>query len=194
MDRWCRAARGYWRRPELTERTFVWSQGRGRRYYRSGDLGFRRADGCIEFRGRRDGQAKLRGFRVEPGEVEAALARCPGVRVVAAAVRDNHRGEPTMVAWVEATGTALDADILRAYARVALPDYMVPSAWVHVPRMPLTVSGKLDRRALPDPAWEDRATYTSGTVSGPAGSPPAGRARRLRKVIRPAVGGGGAAR
>jgi amino acid adenylation domain-containing protein len=147
-------ARGYLGRPELTAERFVpgrWC-GPGGRLYRTGDLARFRADGEIEFLGRLDHQVKVRGVRIELGEIEAALARHPGVReAVAVAVREA-AGEARLVAFlVPAAEPAPAAAELRAWLRESLPEAMVPAAFVPLPALPLTPSGKVDRRALPAP-------------------------------------------
>jgi amino acid adenylation domain-containing protein len=150
-------ARGYLDRPELTAQRFVrdpFSADPAARLYRSGDRGRLRADGELEYLGRMDQQVKLRGFRIEPGEVEAALRAHPAVRDAAAAVRDGGAGDPVLVAWVvPADGAdAPDGAALRAFVRERLPDYMVPSAFVPLAALPLTANGKTDWKALPAPA------------------------------------------
>ncbi|MCE9672538.1 amino acid adenylation domain-containing protein [Myxococcus stipitatus] len=152
-------ARGYLGRPALTAERFVpnpfvtGQPGReGSRLYRTGDLARHLADGSLEFLGRVDDQLKIRGHRVETGEVEAALSRHP--RVVHAAVRLQRAAgeEPRLVAWVQPSG-AQDAPSLEASLRSAiqglLPEYMRPSTYFFVEALPLTASGKVDRKALP---------------------------------------------
>ena len=147
-------ARGYLGRPDLTAERFVPDltaglRGEpGARLYRTGDRVRLRPDGALEYLGRLDNQVKIRGFRVEPGEVEAVLSRCPGVRECAVVVRED-RGERRLVAYAAMEeGAAPD---LRAYLRERLPEAMVPSAFVLLPSLPLTFGGKVDRRALPAP-------------------------------------------
>ena len=144
-------ARGYLDRPGLTAERFVPDPfgPPGARLYRTGDLARRRPDGALDFLGRRDGQVKLRGFRVEPGEVEAALARAPGVGAAAVGVRGEGDAK-RLVAWVVGPA-AEDRAALRAWLAERLPEHLVPSAYVAMPALPLTVNGKVDRRALPDP-------------------------------------------
>ncbi|WP_018410110.1 non-ribosomal peptide synthetase [Methyloversatilis thermotolerans] len=138
-------ARGYLNRPDLDAMAFVTGEA-GERHYRSGDRVRRREDGLFDFLGRIDRQIKLRGFRIEPGEIEAVIAEHPAVRDVAVQVA----GDTLTAWWVPADGQG-DADILRAHARAQLPPHMVPSAWVQLDAMPLTPNGKVDRRALPAP-------------------------------------------
>ncbi len=144
--------RGYWQRPDLTAERFLpdpFSSTPGARMYRTGDLVRRLDDGSIEFLGRVDHQVKVRGFRVELGEVEAALRSYPGVTDAVAVVRGAEEHEAAIVAYV--TGTALERDALLAHAALALPGYMLPSAIVTLERLPLTPNGKVDRKALPAP-------------------------------------------
>jgi amino acid adenylation domain-containing protein len=173
-------ARGYLGQPALTAARFVpdpFSTVAGARMYRSGDRvrwreervehegasAHSRTDALthsrtavpavLEFLGRTDQQVKLRGFRIEPGEVEAVLAGHPGVREAAVAVREVN-GEPRLVAWVTGEdGAAPRAEALRPWARERLPDYMVPAAFVALDSMPLSPNGKVDRGALPAPGW-----------------------------------------
>ncbi|HEV7509092.1 MAG TPA: non-ribosomal peptide synthase/polyketide synthase [Thermoanaerobaculia bacterium] len=141
-------AQGYLGRPDLTAERFVPDpKGEGERLYDTGDLARRLPDGTLEFLGRADQQVKVRGVRIEPAEVEAALARHPHVK--AAAVAADTAGE-RLVAWVVAEQEIAPA-ALREFLRRSLPETMVPSQIVRLDSLPLTGTGKLDRRALPKP-------------------------------------------
>jgi amino acid adenylation domain-containing protein len=150
-------ARGYFRQPARTLEQFVEDPVAGGRMYRTGDLARRLDDGRIQILGRRDQQVKLRGFRVELGEIEAALARQPGVAACAAAVRADAAGHPRLVGYYVEADPAPTPGVLRERLAALLPDYMVPGIWVRLERLPATPNGKLDRRALPDPDWADHA-------------------------------------
>jgi amino acid adenylation domain-containing protein/non-ribosomal peptide synthase protein (TIGR01720 family) len=144
-------ALGYWRQPELTASVFT-ADAWGGRLYRTGDVGRCLPNGQIEVVGRRDFQLKIRGFRVEPGEVEAVLSEHPALRGVAVVGRETKPGEIELVAYYAARedGSISDA-ALREFLLARLPDYLIPTTWVRLTALPLTPSGKLDRRSLPGP-------------------------------------------
>ncbi|HEV3051693.1 MAG TPA: amino acid adenylation domain-containing protein, partial [Longimicrobium sp.] len=161
-------ARGYLHRPELTAERFVrdpFSADPAARLYRSGDLARRRADGSLEFMGRADDQVKVRGFRIEVGEIESALLDHPGVREAVVLARGEGE-EKRLVAWIVAAGE-VDAAELREHLLARLPKHMVPSAFVRLDALPLTRNGKVDRRALPEPD----ATDLAGTEFVAPGTP-----------------------
>jgi amino acid adenylation domain-containing protein len=155
---------GYHNRAELNEQRYItdpFIAGGKHRLYRTGDLALWQPDGSIQFCGRADEQEKLRGYRIEPGEVEAALMDSPGVKLAAVAIRNKSNvssGTAQLVAWVVAEEPArLDAHKLQQQLGDILPEYMVPDAVVFVASLPTTPSGKIDRRALPEPDFADRA-------------------------------------
>jgi len=155
-------AEGYIGRPELTAERFVpdpYAEDPGARMYRTGDLGVRSADGALYCLGRLDHQIKIRGFRVEPGEIEQALKLQPGVRDAVVVVREDRPGDMRLVGYVAASAEAYAADTLRHALHRHLPDYMVPSALVRLDALPQTPNGKIDRKALPAP----------NSAAGPAG-------------------------
>ena len=144
---------GYLNRPELTAQKFIdnpFSDQPGTRLYKTGDLGRYLPDGNIEYIGRLDHQVKIRGLRIELGDIEAALAQHPDLRQVAVIVREDQAGDKRLVAYVcPQKGKILTSVELRHFLKQKLPDYMVPGSFVMLEALPLTPSGKLNRRALP---------------------------------------------
>ncbi|MFE9727905.1 amino acid adenylation domain-containing protein [Streptomyces sp. NPDC005794] len=160
--------RGYWRRPETTAERYVADPfgAPGARMYRSGDLGRRRPGGEIDMVGRADDQVKVRGHRVELGEVEAALASHPDVGQAAATVHDGGPAGPRLVGYVVPGDTVPDTGAVLDHMRLKVPSYMVPSALVVLDELPLTGNGKRDRAALPPPP-DRSATARARAPRGP---------------------------
>ncbi len=157
-------ALGYWQRPELNARHFIDDPQLGRGY-RSGDLARWLSDGRIEYLGRRDAQVKLRGLRVEPGEIVARLLARPGVRQAAVSVESGPAGAE-LVAWISPENCA--ADELKTALATTLPAYMIPTRWIFLPSLPLTPSGKLDQRRLQLPSVATTAATAATTTTAPA--------------------------
>jgi amino acid adenylation domain-containing protein len=166
-------ARGYHDRPALTAQRFVAAPHgpAGSRLYRTGDLARWNEHGALEFLGRVDDQVKIRGQRVELGEIEHALTTAPEVAAAAVVVREDRPGDQRIVGFVVAAGTAADPAALRERLRRTLPEYMVPAAVVVLDALPLTGTGKLDRRALPAPVYGGDGEH--------AGRPPRGAQEEL---------------
>jgi amino acid adenylation domain-containing protein len=163
--------RGYLNRPELTAERFIrdpFSTDSQARLYKTGDLGRWRADGAIEYLGRNDHQVKIRGFRIELGEIQAQLVRHGQISKAVVIAREDVPGEKRLVAYVVPGefSRAASVEELRAYLKSLLPEYMVPSAFVMLDRLPTTPNGKLDRRALPVPGLE---AYASREYERPQG-------------------------
>ena len=153
-------ARGYMNRADLTAERFFenpFTIVSGARLYNTGDLARWLPDGTLQYGGRNDFQVKVRGHRIELGEIEACLASLADVSEAVVTLRENRTGEPLLVAYYTAR-QALPVDVLRAHVRRALPEYMVPAAYVHMSQLPVMISGKLDRRGLPSP--DDAAFLT----------------------------------
>jgi amino acid adenylation domain-containing protein len=162
-------ARGYLNRPAQTAERFVADPffpspapsgqplpqagegSMGARMYKTGDQGRWLSDGCIEYLGRNDDQIKLRGFRIEPGEIEARLLQHPAVRGAVVLLREDDPGQKRLVAYLTTTDAVVQPEELRTHLRATLPDYMLPGAFVLLAALPLTPNGKVDRRALPAP-------------------------------------------
>ncbi|MBV9233232.1 MAG: non-ribosomal peptide synthetase [Candidatus Eremiobacteraeota bacterium] len=165
-------ARGYRNLPELTASQFITltdEAGQAVRAYRTGDRARLRSDGQIEFLGRVDDQVKVRGFRIEPGEIVACLLQHPSVGAAAVAVRELCTG-PVLVGYVVAAGSAhpTEAD-LRTHLAARLPEYMLPAAFVAMRALPVGANGKVDKSALPAPSPENslpRAAATNGALTG----------------------------
>ncbi len=163
-------ARGYLNRPELSAERFIadpFSTEPNARLYKTGDLGRWLADGTLEYLGRNDFQVKIRGFRIELGEIENALVAYPGIREAVVIAREDSQGDSDnkrLVAYV--CGEPVPAEHLRSALLSGLPEYMVPSAFVHLDALPLTANGKLDRRALPAPGQESLASKTYEAPQG----------------------------
>jgi acyl carrier protein len=153
---------GYLNQPELTQQRFVtdpFSEEPGARLYKTGDLGRWLAEGSIEFLGRNDQQVKWRGFRIEPGEIEAQLARHAEVQETTVILREDVPGEKRLVAYLTLRGDRRPSvGELRAHLASTLPEYMIPSAFVILASLPLTPNGKLNRAALPQPELEAHAS------------------------------------
>ncbi|MCW8126028.1 amino acid adenylation domain-containing protein [Microbulbifer halophilus] len=159
-------ALGYLNRPDLTEERFPPNPFGDGYLYRTGDLVRQRPDGALEYLGRNDFQIKLRGFRIEAGEIEEQLVRCPGVDRAVVVLREDAPGGKCLMGYVlpervDGEARAIDTELLRSRLRRTLPDYMVPAQFAILDRWPLNANGKLDRGALPAPGWQPRGAYTA---------------------------------
>jgi hypothetical protein len=176
-------ARGYLKRPELTAERFIadpFDDTPGARLYRSGDLARYTATGDLEYLGRADQQVKVRGFRIEPGEIEAVLSSHPSIRHAAVVADNPGTGETRLVAYIVGTSD-MDVADLRGHLRERLPEYMVPAAFVPIDALPLTANGKLDRRALPAPG---AAALAAAPYVAPRDAMEEAIASVLREVLR----------
>jgi acyl carrier protein len=148
--------------------------------YKTGDRGCWRADGNIEYLGRNDFQVKLRGFRIEPGEIEARLLEHHSVREAVVLVREDLPGEKRLVAYI-VSDTPVPAEALRSHLHATLPEYMTPGAFVALAALPRSPNGKLDRRALPAP---DAAAVAHQTYEPPQGEVEVGLAAIWADVLK----------
>lgn len=171
-------ARGYLNRPELTQEKFIinpfqtaeeLAQGRNDRLYKTGDLARWLPDGNLEYRGRNDFQIKIRGYRVELTEIEEVLGQCPGVKQCAVLAKERpgfqigSSGHLYLVGYYVAVDQ-LEEEVMLHYMSTKLPEYMIPSILVHIERLPITVNGKLDRKALPEPELTNSENYISAST------------------------------
>ncbi|MBV9110382.1 MAG: amino acid adenylation domain-containing protein, partial [Gemmatimonadetes bacterium] len=176
-------ARSYLGRIELTAERFVpdpFSAEGGARLYRTGDRVRWGAEGTLEFLGRVDQQVKIRGFRIEPGEIEGVLRRSEGVADCVVVAREDVPGEKRLVAYVVGGAEAVEAGALREHLRRELPEHMVPAAFVALERLPLTPTGKLDRKALPAPEGD---AFARGSYAAPVGEVEAALAEIWSEVL-----------
>jgi amino acid adenylation domain-containing protein len=178
-------ALGYLGRPEITALRFIpdpFGTDGNARLYRTGDLGRWQADGSIQYLGRNDDQVKIRGFRVELGEIEAQLVRHPSVKHAALVAHEVKPGAKRLIAYVTLReGRSPQLRELRAHLAARVPDYMVPSAFVILESLPLTPSGKLDRRRLPPP---DSSAYVSREYEAPLNEQEQTLARVWQSLLR----------
>lgn len=153
-------AQGYLHRPELTAERFLSNPFAPGRIYQTGDLVRWRSDGVLEYLGRNDFQIKIRGYRVEAGDIEATICQLANIKQAVVTLNQSPAGEKRLVAFLRANSRddgeqwAIDTAILRAHLEKSLPSYMVPSSYVTMDEFPLNVNGKIDRNALPAPIWE----------------------------------------
>ncbi|HUS35362.1 MAG TPA: amino acid adenylation domain-containing protein [Verrucomicrobiae bacterium] len=157
-------AAGYLNRPELTAQKFIKNPFGEGRLYATGDMARYLEDGAIEFLGRIDDQIKIRGFRVEPGEIEIALQEHPAVRDAVVIAKDDGGGQKRLIGYVTPRNGKISEREIRQWLRGRLPEYMTPSAIVAVKEFPLLTSGKVNRKALPDPASVSTATSPSNAI------------------------------
>jgi len=158
-------AKCYWRDEEKTNASYIIHPRTGERLYRTGDLGRYLPDGNIEFMGREDFQVKVQGFRVELGDIEAALESHRSIRSTVVTAVGPERGNKRLVAYVVAEGAAPSVDELRHYLGDKLPEYMVPSAYMFMDALPLTANGKVDRGNLPEPDLSDSGSSAASPAA-----------------------------
>jgi acyl carrier protein len=140
-------------RPELTQEKFIEDPFGGTRLYKTGDLARYHSDGTIECLGRNDFQIKLRGHRIDLGEIESVLRHYPNVTEAVVSMREDERGQKRLVAYLQRSAhPSPDAGMLQQFLKAKLPDYMIPSAYVVLDKFPLTPNNKINRKALPPPA------------------------------------------
>jgi amino acid adenylation domain-containing protein len=160
--------RGYLNSPDLTAERFIpdpFSVEPGSRLYRTGDIGRHRSDGNVEYLGRMDHQVKVRGFRIEPGEIEASIREHPSVKEAVIVARDDHLGNKRLQAYiVPLEGSGMGSAEMARFLKERLPAYMLPSLFVFMDKIPLSPNGKIDRHALPDPPLSDRQPSKLGTA------------------------------
>jgi acyl carrier protein len=170
-------ARGYWNRPDLTGERFLTIPALSdHRIFRTGDLARYGPDGNIEFLGRADYQIKLRGHRIEPGEIEAILESCAGVQQAVIVAREDREGDKRLIAYLIADGIGAEAiATLRNALESKVPEYMIPAAFVFLPELPLTDNAKIDRKAL----LELEPPSVATTSSAQAGESPANDVERI---------------
>jgi amino acid adenylation domain-containing protein len=161
--------RGYLNRGLLTASSFIESPFEpGARLYKTGDLVRFRPDGTIGFLGRMDNQIKVRGYRIEPGEIEHCLRRCATVRDAVVMAREDTPGDRRLVAYLVMDGDAVGTEAIRNQLHADLPDYMIPSIFVVLPALPVSSSGKVDRGTLPPPVSEAVLSHTISAVPSTA--------------------------
>ncbi|ACK73817.1 amino acid adenylation domain protein (plasmid) [Gloeothece citriformis PCC 7424] len=171
-------ARSYWNRPDLTQERFIDNPFQPKtKLYKTGDLVCYRSDGTLEFLGRLDQQVKIRGFRIELGEIESTLSEHPAVAEVTLALKEDTKGEKRIVAYVVChREKAVSVKDLRDFLQKVLPDYMLPSVFVFLDKLPLTSNGKVDRQALPVP------DFTRPALSAEATAPRTPQEKQLAEI------------
>lgn len=178
---------GYWRRPDLSAERFMTLSIGGEpatQVYRTGDRGRWRHDGRLEHLGRLDAQVKVRGYRIELGEIEAVLAQHADVARVVVIVREDQPGDARLVAYIVARGANVDQPALRHHLRLSLPEYMVPQHFVVLQDIPLLPNGKINRKALPEPAAESIGPVATAAKLAPRNDTERVIAECMAKVLR----------